>query len=87
MFDQQHTSTQLLRLRTLADLETILPSIHVVAAAFWEIDSVVREAQCSQPDPGICTPNRLFVPESARSVLQWGRSYKLLPIIEISQGC
>ena len=43
-----------------------------VAAVTWEIESLVREAQVSELDPGNGPPNRLFVPRSARSqVLRW----------------
>lgn len=58
--------------------KTILPSTCVVAAAHWEIENLVREAQHIQPDPGNGPQNRLFVPDSVRSqVLQWGHSSKL----------
>lgn len=52
--------------------DTILPTTCVVAAVSWGIESIVKEAQQTQPDPGNGPPNRLFVPDSARSqVLQW----------------
>lgn len=55
--------------------DTILPASCVVAAVTWEIESIIRDAQQAQPDPGNGPPNRLFVPDSARSqVLQWGHT-------------
>ena len=53
--------------------DTILSSSCLkVAAVTWEIESLVRRAQTSEPDPGNGPPNRLFVPSSARSqVLLW----------------
>ncbi|KAI2649094.1 Transposon Tf2-9 polyprotein [Labeo rohita] len=44
--------------------ETILPFSCVVAAITWEIESVIREAQHTQPDPGNGPPGRLFVPNA-----------------------
>lgn len=46
--------------------DPILPSSCVVGAS-WEIESLVKEAQQTQPDPGNSPPNRLFVPDSDRS--------------------
>ena len=38
----------------------------------WEIETLIREAQLTEPDPGIGPTNRIFVPVSVRSqVLQW----------------
>lgn len=46
-----------------------------MAAVSWEIETLVRQAHQTQPDPGNGPPNRLFVPDSVRSqVLQWGHS-------------
>ncbi|KAK7940550.1 hypothetical protein WMY93_003876 [Mugilogobius chulae] len=57
---------------------TILPHSCVVAAAHWEIENAVTEAQRTEPDPGCGPPNRLFVPSTVRSqVLQWAHSTKL----------
>ena len=59
-------------------MDPIIPSTCVVGAASWEIESVVKEAQRSVPDPGGGPPDRLFVPPAVRSqVLQWGHSSKL----------
>ncbi len=56
-----------------ADPESILPNSCVVGSLTWEVESAVREAQRTEPDPGNGQPNRLFVPDAARSqVLQWG---------------
>lgn len=53
--------------------DIILPSSCVMAAVTWEIESLVREAQYTQPDNGLL--NRLFVPDSVCSqVLQWGHT-------------
>lgn len=58
--------------------ETVLPSSRVIGALTWDIESTVRQAQRREPDPGNGPPNRLFVPEAARSeVLQWSHSSKL----------
>uniref|UniRef100_A0A8P4GJA5 Gypsy retrotransposon integrase-like protein 1 n=1 Tax=Dicentrarchus labrax TaxID=13489 RepID=A0A8P4GJA5_DICLA len=58
--------------------ETILPASCVVAAVNWRIEALVKQAQRSQPDPGNGPPNRLFVPDSARSqVLQWAHASKI----------
>ncbi len=57
--------------------DTIILSTFVVAAISWEIESAVREAQRSQPDPGNRPQNRLYVPDSVHSqVLQWVHSSK-----------
>ena len=56
----------------------IVPPSCVIGAARWAIESRVREAQATAPDPGTGPPNRLFVPETVRSeVLQWGHSSRL----------
>ena len=58
--------------------DLILPPSCFLGAATWDIETVVREAQASQPDPGTGPPNRRFVPNSVRSqVLQWAHSSKL----------
>nr|CBN81752.1 Pol polyprotein [Dicentrarchus labrax] len=58
--------------------ETILPASCVVPAVNWRIEALVKQAQRSQPDPGNGPPNRLFVPDSARSqVLQWAHASKI----------
>ncbi|XP_016116545.1 neuronal acetylcholine receptor subunit beta-3-like [Sinocyclocheilus grahami] len=55
--------------------ETILPPSCVVGAITWEIESVIREVQRTQPDPGNGPPGRLFFPNAVRSqVLQWARA-------------
>lgn len=60
------------------DPDFILNPRCVVGAASWEIQSIVKEAQSQQPDPGTGPPSRLFVPDSTRSpVLQWAHSSKL----------
>lgn len=64
---RQHSSKE-----TNSRPNTILPASCVVAAVTWEIESVFREAQRLQPDPGSGPLNRLFVPDSVRSqTLQW----------------
>ena len=48
------------------------PSCLKVAAVTWEIESLIRRAQATEPDPGNGPPNHLFDPSSARSqVLLW----------------
>jgi len=55
--------------------DTILPPSCVVAAVTWQIKSLVKEAQRTQPGPGNGPVNRLFVPDSVRSqVLQWAHN-------------
>ena len=56
--------------------DTILsPSSFKIAAVTWEIESLIREAQVTEPDPGNGPPNRLFVPSAVRSqVLVWGHT-------------
>lgn len=55
--------------------ETILPLSCVVGSITWEIESVIREAQRTQPDPGNGPPGRLFVPNAVCSqVLQWAHT-------------
>ena len=58
---------------SLAPPDTILsPACLKVVAVTWEIESLVRRAQASEPDPVNGPPNCLFVPSSARSqVLRW----------------
>ena len=57
---------------------TILPLAWVVDVVTWGIESAVRMAQRSQPDPGGGPRNCLFVPTTVRSkVLQWGHSSRL----------
>lgn len=52
--------------------ESILSPACVVAAVSWEIKNTIKDAQKTQPDPGLGPPDRLFVPDSVRSeVLQW----------------
>ena len=54
---------------------TILPSARVVGVVTWGIDSVVKQAQRAEPDPGNGPRNRLFVPKAVRpQVLEWGHS-------------
>ena len=55
--------------------DTILPPARVVGVVTWGVESAVRMAQRTQPDPGGGPWNRLFVPPSIRGqVLQWGHS-------------
>ncbi|XP_035265328.1 uncharacterized protein LOC118223192 [Anguilla anguilla] len=61
-----------------AEPDTILPPSCIVAAVTWEIESVIKKAQQSQPDPRTRLDRCLFVPDSVRSqVLQWVHSSKL----------
>lgn len=56
--------------KSSSTLDTILPSTCVVAALSWESESVVREAQQTQSDPGKSPPKSpkcLFVLDSVRS--------------------
>ena len=58
--------------------DTILPPARVVGVVTWGVESAVRMAQRTQPDPGRGPRNRLFVPPSVRGqVLQWGHSSRL----------
>ena len=58
--------------------ENILPSSCIVAAVSWRVEALVKQAPHTQPDPGNGPPNRLFVPDSARSqVLQWAHTSKI----------
>ena len=58
--------------------DTILPPARVVGVVTWWVESAVRMAQCTQPDPGGGPPNRLFIPKAVRSQgLQWGHSSRL----------
>ena len=58
--------------------ETILPPWCIVAAAFWEVKSQVKEAQLTDPGAGNGPPNHLYVPAPLRSqVLVWGHASKL----------
>lgn len=58
--------------------DSILPSTCFVGAITWEIESLIKQAQRQQPDPGRGPPNTLFVPDSVRSqVLQWAHSTRL----------
>ncbi|KAJ8007803.1 hypothetical protein DPEC_G00097980 [Dallia pectoralis] len=44
----------------------------------WEVETTVRQAQSTQPDPGGGPAGCLFVPDQARSaVLDWGHSSSL----------
>lgn len=59
------------------DPENILPPDCVVGAISWEIESLIRAAQDTEPDPGTGPPGKLFVPQSVRSrVLQWAHNSK-----------
>ncbi len=52
--------------------ESILPDSFVVASLTWEVESAVKEAQCTEPDPSNGLPIRFFIPHADRSeVLQW----------------
>uniref|UniRef100_A0A8C6SY85 Gypsy retrotransposon integrase-like protein 1 n=1 Tax=Neogobius melanostomus TaxID=47308 RepID=A0A8C6SY85_9GOBI len=56
-------------------VDTIVPPTCVLGFITWEIKSVVREAQRTEPDPGNGPPDRLFVPKSVRSqVIEWGHT-------------
>ncbi|XP_025767086.1 uncharacterized protein LOC100708394 isoform X1 [Oreochromis niloticus] len=58
-----------------SDPEPILPASCVFGAVTWEIESQIREAQDTEPNPGTGPPGRLYVPTSVRShVLQWGHT-------------
>ena len=69
-------SRQFNTMNTPASPDTILsPSCLKVAADTWEIESLIRKAQVTEPDPGNSPPNCLFVPSSVRSqVLVWGHT-------------
>lgn len=43
-----------------ASPDTILPASCVVGTLIWEVESVVGEVQCDEPDPGDGPPNRLL---------------------------
>ena len=52
--------------------DTIVPASQVIGVITTSLEAVVRRAQRTQPDPGTGPPNRLYVPDAARSqVLQW----------------
>lgn len=56
-------------------IDCILPPSCVVAAITWEIESIVKGAQKSEPGPGNGPPTCLYVPQAVRSqVLQWGHT-------------
>lgn len=63
-----------------SQVETSLPSSCVAAALMWEVESVVKEAQSTQPDPGNGPPKCLFVPDSARSHVLNGDSHRNSPV-------
>lgn len=51
------------------------PPSCVIGGITWEIESLIHEAQRTEPDPGTGPPGRLFVPVSVRSqVLQWAHT-------------
>ena len=55
--------------------DSIVPAARVVGVVTWGIETVVRQAQRSQPAPNNVPPHRLFVPDAVRSqVLQWGHA-------------
>ncbi|XP_039465772.1 uncharacterized protein LOC120439125 isoform X2 [Oreochromis aureus] len=55
----------------------ILPHTCVVGVLTWEIESAIREAQRTEPDPGTGPPGLLFVPCTVRSrVLHWAHTAK-----------
>ena len=59
-------------------VDRILPLARVVGVITWGVESVVRMAQRTQPDPGGGSPNCLFVPTTVRGqVLKWGHSSRL----------
>ncbi|XP_025758296.1 uncharacterized protein LOC112843578 [Oreochromis niloticus] len=49
------------------DPEPILPAACVIGAVTWEIKTLVRQAQDTDPDPGTGPPGRLFIPTSVRA--------------------
>ncbi|KAJ8388138.1 hypothetical protein AAFF_G00146290 [Aldrovandia affinis] len=77
IFSQPSDST-LARPARQASPDTILSPPCVVAAVTWEIESLIRDAQATQPDPRPNPSSHLFVPDSVRSqVLQWTHSSRL----------
>lgn len=53
----------------------ILPASCSIGTVTWEIESQIKEAQKTEPDPGTGPPGQLFVPSSVRSqVLQWAHA-------------
>lgn len=58
-----------------SDPGTILPDACVIGAVSWEIESLIREAQESELDPGTSPPGRLFAPAAVcPQVLQWAHT-------------
>ncbi|KAL3983525.1 myosin XVIII [Sarotherodon galilaeus] len=57
------------------DPEPILPAACVIGVVTWEIETLVHQAQDTDPDPGTGPPGPLFVPTSVRArVLQWAHT-------------
>ena len=57
---------------------TILPTSCLAASVDWGIETLVRKAQRSQPEPEGGTANRLFAPNSVWSrVLEWAHSSRM----------
>lgn len=57
----------------------ILPPMYVVGVLTWEIESAIREAQRTKPDPGTGPLGLLFVPSSVRSlVLHWAHTARFI---------
>ncbi|XP_044054113.1 uncharacterized protein LOC122877061 [Siniperca chuatsi] len=68
-------SQQFTNAASSSDPETILPASCMVGAVTCNVESLVRDAQQTQPSPGNTSPNRLFVPDFVRSqVLQWAHT-------------
>lgn len=50
-----------------ADPEPVLPAACNISAVSWEIETLIREAQETELDPGTGPPGRLFVPAAVLS--------------------
>uniref|UniRef100_A0A3B5QD67 Gypsy retrotransposon integrase-like protein 1 n=1 Tax=Xiphophorus maculatus TaxID=8083 RepID=A0A3B5QD67_XIPMA len=55
----------------------ILPPSCTVATVTWDIESIIRQAQQSEPDPGTGPTNKTYVPTTARAkLIHWIHSAK-----------